>query len=276
VLDYLSLDDAYDVHPHRLDPLPGRGYAQKLALVSAAHQPAESGPVSLPYAVRLRHTDVRKGFVQCGKPSLDPLPIEHRSCERVVADPGLLDLASYHVVELDARHRNLLAGGGDPEEFASMGASRRPSAYYLVRFGYLIFQREAGVGESRAICRHVLFHTLWAVHVSGKARIVENIVTGEEVFCSFEASSGEHLLQPPADEGLIVRGYKVVLSQVPLAFHWIAANSISEVSPVGLAPQPEAMQVPSCTIAGRKVERPGNQPYAHNRATWVQIMSPLP
>ena len=80
-----------------------------------------------------------------------------------------------------------------------MGASRRPSAYYRVPFGYLIFQREAGVGESRAICRHVLFHTLWAVHVSGEARIVENIVAGEEVFCAFEASSGEHLLQPLAD-----------------------------------------------------------------------------
>jgi hypothetical protein len=56
---------------------------------------------------------------------------------------------------------------------------------------------------------------------------VENTVTDEEVFCSFEVSSGEHLIQRPADEGLIVRGYKVVLSQVPLAFHWLAANSIS-------------------------------------------------
>src|SRR5215207_4650789 len=185
--------------PHRLDPLPGRGYAQKLALVSTAHQPAESGPVSFPYAIRLRHADVGEGFVQCGKPSLDPLPIEHRSCERVVTDPGLLDLSSYHVVELDARDRNLLAGGEDPEEFASMGSSRRPAADHLVRFGYLIFQREAGVGKGEAICRHVLFHTLGAVHVLGKARIVENIVTGEEVFCSFEVPSGEHLLEPLAD-----------------------------------------------------------------------------
>jgi len=44
-------------------------------------------------------------------------------------------------------------------------ASRRPAADHLVRFDYLIFQREVGVGKCEAICRHVLFHTLWAVHV---------------------------------------------------------------------------------------------------------------
>jgi hypothetical protein len=51
------------------------------------------------------------------------------------------------VVELDTRDRNLLAGRVDPEEFASMGSSRRPAADHLVPFGYLIFQREASVGE---------------------------------------------------------------------------------------------------------------------------------
>jgi hypothetical protein len=103
------------------------------------------------------------------------------------------------LVELDTRDRNLLAGRGDPEKFASMGSSRRPAADHLVPFGYPIFHCEAGVGKGEAICRHELYRTLWVVHVSGKARIVEKIVTGEEVFRSFEVPSGEHLLESLAD-----------------------------------------------------------------------------
>jgi hypothetical protein len=57
-------------------------------------------------------------------------------------------------------------------------------------------KRESGKAKRY---RHELYHTLWAVHVSGKARIVEKIVTGEEVFRSFEVPSGEHLLESLAD-----------------------------------------------------------------------------
>jgi hypothetical protein len=40
-----------------------------------------------------------------------------------------------------------------------------------------------------------------------KARIVEDIVTSEEIFHSFEVPLGEGLLEPPADQDLLVFGH---------------------------------------------------------------------
>src|SRR5215216_1980823 len=90
-----------------------------------------------------------------------------------------------------------------------MCSSRRPTADHLVPFCYLIFHREAGVREGEAVCGYVAFHSLRAVHVCRKAGIVENIIAGEEDFHPFQVPSGEHLLEPPADQGLVVFGHNM-------------------------------------------------------------------
>ncbi len=240
VLDYLAVGGAHDVHPHRLDPFAGRGHAQELALVGAAHQPAHGDLVPFPYHVRFGYAHVGEGLAHRGEPAPRPIGIGRRPRERVVADPGLPDPAPHDVVELDARHRDPLAGGGDPQKLAPMGPSCRPSADDLVPLGYLVFHHEAGVGEGRAVRRRVPFRALRAVHVSRKARVVEDVVEGEEVLHEFEVSSGQHLLEPPTDQGLVRLGHGAppLRSRAPPDLRRVATDSsVSTPGQLGAAAQ---------------------------------------
>jgi hypothetical protein len=179
VLGYPAACHAHYIYAHRLYPPAGgddphkppdgcRSGSQRKATMSpsfalSASVMRRSGKASA-IAADLRRTHGRRARGRA--------PAQRR----VVADPRLVDSADYHAVELDATNRYLLASGRQPQELARVCSSRRPPGNYPIFFGELVLNGGLEVGKGHAVGGDVPLDALGAVHDSGEAGVVQDVV----------------------------------------------------------------------------------------------------
>jgi hypothetical protein len=82
----------------------------------------------------------------------------------------------------------------------------RTDGYDLISFGELILDGGLEVGKGGAVGCDVPLYPLETVYVVGIARVVEGVVPIEELVRPPGVSTREDLIEPPADEALVLVG----------------------------------------------------------------------
>src|SRR3712207_1483018 len=117
---------------------------------------------------------------------------------QVIANPRFIYLAVDNAIELDTGKLYLVAAGGNPQELLLMSTASRPAGYYHIPFGYLILYGEADVGASGAKSRCVLFNPLTPIYLSDEARVMEDVVGGEQFIYNPHVSLRKNTIEPLA------------------------------------------------------------------------------
>jgi hypothetical protein len=79
-----------------------------------------------------------------------------------------------------------------------------PPGNDLVYFSELVLDVDFKVREGEAVSRDIPLYALGAVHVVGKAGVVQGIVLCKEFLRFGEVSAAEDLIEPSADEDLVL------------------------------------------------------------------------